>query len=237
MGTVEYERNQFQISDQKLIPRKEFLAQEDWRIELLLSEDDENLQKFKKSNLEKVKLKDVAEVFRGKSILKKDTTLGSIFVLNISNIEQGEINYSEMDSIDEEERKIKRYELFEGDVVLSCRGTTIKSAVFKTQAKIIIASANVIVIRPKGKVLGKYIKIFLESPIGLAMIKSFQRGTTIMNINHSDIMEMEIPILPMSEQQEMVKRYSEELSLYKATISEAENRWNKTKNNLYDQFI
>ncbi|MDI6915756.1 MAG: restriction endonuclease subunit S [Desulfitobacteriaceae bacterium] len=237
IGTVGYQKEQFQITDQKLIGKKEFLAQEDWRIELLLSEDDENLQKFKTSNLDKVKLKDVAEVFRGKSILKKDTTLGSISVLNISNIEQGEINYSEMDSIDEEERKIKRYELFEGDVVLSCRGTTIKSAVFKTQAKIIIASANVIVIRPKGRVLGKYIKIFLESPIGLAMIKSFQRGTTIMNINHSDIMEMEIPILPMSEQQEMVKRYGEELSQYKATISEAENRWEKTRNSLYDRFI
>jgi hypothetical protein len=51
------------------------------------------MQKFKSSHLEKMKLKEVAEEFRGKSILKKDTTLGSISVLNISNIENGDINF------------------------------------------------------------------------------------------------------------------------------------------------
>ena len=47
------------------------------------------------------------------------------------------------------------------------------NAVFSRQEKTIIASANLVVIRPKDKVLGEYIKIFLESPIGIAMIKSF----------------------------------------------------------------
>lgn len=221
--------------DRKEIETNEFLSHEDWRIELLLSDDDENIKKFKDSDLKKVKLKDVAEVFRGKSILKKDTTVGSISVLNISNIENGEINYEDMDTIHEEERKIKRYELINNDVVLSCRGTAIKSAVFTQQDKIIIASANVIVIRPKDKILGEYIKIFFESPIGMAIIKSFQRGTTIMNINYSDIMEMEIPLLSMNEQKKMIENYNEELRIYKDAISKAENRWNDIKNNIYNK--
>lgn len=198
-----------------------------------MAEDDENIQKFKNSNLEKVKLKEVAEVFRGKSILKKDTAPGSISVLNISNIEDGEIKYTDMDTIEEDERKIKRYELFRGDVVLSCRGTAIKSAVFESQDNTIIASANLIVIRPKERLLGEYIKIFLESPIGLAIIKSFQRGTTIMNINHSDIMEMEIPIISFGEQEEMIKEYHNELSIYQKAIREAETRWTNIKDKLY----
>jgi len=74
-------------------------------VEFLIFDDDENIQKFKNSNLERVKLKYVAEVFKGKSILKKDTTVGSISVVNISNIEESEINYFNMDII-EEERKI-----------------------------------------------------------------------------------------------------------------------------------
>ena len=237
IGTLELNKGVFNTSDKKTIPTRDFLSHEDWRIELLLSEDDENIQRFKSSNLDKVKLKVVAEVFRGKSILKKDTVLGSISVLNISNVENGEIVYSNMDTIEEEDRKIKRYELANGDVILSCRGTAIKSAVFKTQNKTIIASANLIVIRPKGKVLGEYIKIFFESPVGLAMIKSFQRGTTIMNINHSDIMEMEIPLVPMSEQNKMIEKYNDELSIYKKAISEAESRWVNIKNGLYNKFI
>lgn len=237
IGTMKLSKERFELESRKEISTCDFLSHEDWRIELLLADDDENIQKFKKSYLEKVKLKEVAEIFRGKSILKKDTALGSISVLNISNIENGEIDYSGLDTIEEEERKIKRYELINGDVVLACRGTAIKSAVFKQQPKTMIVSANLIVIRPKEKVLSEYIKIFLESPIGIALIKSFQRGTTIMNINHTDIMEMEIPILPMSEQQEMIDRYRNEFSLYKATISEAQTRWQDTQNSLYNKFI
>lgn len=237
IGTLNLNKDTFSAEDEKEIETKEFLSHEDWRIELLLSDDDENIKKFKASDLKKVKLKDVAEVFRGKSILKKDTTVGSISVLNISNIENGEINYEDMDTIQEEERKIKRYELINNDVVLSCRGTAIKSAVFTQQDKIIIASANVIVIRPKDKILGEYIKIFFESPIGMAIIKSFQRGTTIMNINYSDIMEMEMPLLSMDEQKKMIENYNEELRIYKDAISKAENRWNDIKNSIYEKLI
>ena len=234
-GTLELNKGILDVIDKKVLSTQKFLAHEDWRIELLLSDDDENIQRFKSSSLEKVKLKEIAEVFRGKSILKKDTSLGSISVLNISNIEDGEINYSDMDTIEEEERKIKRYELSSGDVVLSCRGTAIKSAVFESQDKTIIASANLIVVRPKEKIKGEYIKIFFESPIGLAIIKSFQRGTTIMNINHSDIMEIEIPLIPISEQQEMIDKYNGELSIYKKSISEAESRWTTIRSSLYNK--
>lgn len=235
IGTLELNKKTVEIKDKKPISIEKFLSHEDWRIELLLADDDENIQLYKSSNLQKAKLKDVAEVFRGKSILKKDISPGTISVLNISNIENGEIDYRDLDTIDEEERKVKRYELITGDVVLSCRGTAIKSAVFKTQDKTIIASANLIVIRPKEKVKGEFIKIFFESPVGLAIIKSFQRGTTIMNINYADIMEMEIPLLPISKQQEMIDMYHKELKVYQETIKKAESRWSNIKDSIYNE--
>lgn len=237
IGTFELIKKAIEIKDKKSISTKEFLSHEDWRIELLLAEDDENIQQFRSSKLQKVKLKDIADVFRGKSILKKDTSLGSISVLNISNIKNGEIDYQGMDTIDEEERKVKRYELVTGDVVLSCRGTAIKSAVFEAQDKTIIASANLIAIRPKEKVKGEFIKIFFESPVGLAIIKSFQRGTTIMNINYSDIMEMEIPLLPTKKQEEMVNQHKEELKVYKEAIMKADARWSEIKANIYSDLL
>lgn len=237
LGTLTLTKDKFDLTEQKTIPTTEFLSHRDWRIELLLADDDQHIRMFKGSNLPKVKLKEVAEVFRGKSILKKDTTPGNIAVLNISNIENGEINYQDLDTIREEEHKIMRYQLQNGDVVLSCRGTAIKSAVFADQNKIIIASANLIVIRPKEKVRGEYIKIFLESPIGLAIIKSFQRGTTIMNINHADIMEMEIPLIPRVKQQQMIRQYQGELNIYKQTIHAATSRWGQVKESIYNDLI
>ena len=235
VGTVAYENDKFKTAEQKVISMMEFLNHEDWRIEIILSSDDENIKKFKSSNLERVKLKDIAEIFRGKSILKKDVSIGKIAVLNISDIDNGEINYSNMDSIDEEERKIKRYELADGDLVLTCRGTAIKTAVFRKQDRTVIASANVIVIRPKAQVLGEYVKIFFESPIGTTLIKSFQRGTTIMNINHSDIMEIEIPIVPMTQQLELTQEHERECQIYKETVEKAEIRWQDIKNKLYEK--
>lgn len=240
VGALALNQDKFEATDVKSLTQSAFLKHQDWRIELLLSEDDENIQKFKHSPLEKIKLKEVAEVFRGKSILKKDTKVGNIGVLNISNVNQGEIDYSDMDSIDEDERKIRRYQLEDGDVVLACRGTAIKSAVFTKQQRIIIASANFIVIRPLEnetgkKVLGDYIKIFFESPTGLAIIKSFQRGTNIMNINHADIMEMEIPLLDLDTQQQLIQTYEQERQQYSITIQAAETRWNQSKTQIYSK--
>lgn len=237
IGMFELSKQVVEVKDKKSIPIKEFLAHEDWRVELLLADDDEYIQKFKSSGIQKVKLKDVAEVFRGKSILKKDTALGNISILNISNIENGQIDYLNLDTIDEEERKVKRYELLTGDVVLSCRGTAVKSAVFTEQNRIIIASANLVVVRPKERVKGEFIKIFFESPVGLAIIKSFQRGTTIMNINYADIMEMEIPLLPFAEQQEIINHYQVELEMYQEAIKMAETRWSNIKESIYNQFM
>ena len=237
IGTFGLQKESLYLKDKKEITTKEFLSHKDWRIELPLADDNENIQRFKKSDIPKVKLKNVAEVFRGKSVLKKDITLGNVAVLNISNINDGEIDYRDLDTINEEEHKIKRYELSSGDVVLSCRGTSIKSAVFENQDTRIIASANLIVIRPKEKVKGEFIKIFLESPVGQAMIQSFQRGTIIININYADIMEMEIPLLPIYEQQKMIETYRQEFKTYKEAINIAESRWENVKKDIYDNLL
>jgi hypothetical protein len=236
VGYLGYD-NGLYVDKVKVVGSKDFAAHEDWRIELILEDDDENIRKYKTSTLERVKLHEVAEVFRGKSILKKDVKPGKIMVLNISNITDTGIDYSNMDSIDEEERKIKRYELIDGDIVLSCRGSAIKTGVYRKQKSIVIASANVIVIRPNNRVLSDYLKIFLESPVGIALIKSFQRGTTIVNINHTDIAEMEIPLLSIEEQKELAEKYAREVALYQETVARAEKRYLEEKEKIYNQLV
>lgn len=121
IGNLELKNGRLSSEDKRSIPPEKLKSYPDWRVELLLSEDDDNIRRFRQSCVEKVKLKEVAEIFRGKSVLKKDTAPGNIAVLNISNIIDGEIDYTDMDTIAEEEHKVKRYQLEPGDVVLSCR--------------------------------------------------------------------------------------------------------------------
>lgn len=237
LGELTPSKNTLLLEKQKHLSTSVFRKHEDWRIEMLLSGDDENLVRFRQSKTPKVKLKEVADVFRGKSILKKDASVGEIAVLNISNIDNGDIRYEDMDTIQDEPLKVKRYELETGDVVLSSRGTALKSAVFTRQDRMTIASANVIVLRPHRELLPRYIQLFLDGPVGRVMINSFQRGMTIMNLNYTDIMEMEIPLLPLEKQQEIVQTFESEKAKYQAAVQRAETRFGSVKAKLLDEIL
>ena len=101
----------------------------------------------------------------------------------------------------------------------------------------VIASANIIVLRIKEKIAPQYLKIFLDSPIGQMLIKSFQRGTTIMNINPNDIGEMEIPLLSMESQQILAQQYLAEQERYRREKAALEERWEQERAKLYNYFV
>ena len=207
-----------------------------WNIDIINAENDEELQRYLTSKHKKVALKDYAEIFRGRSVSKKDPN-GNIGVINIADIDELGINYSQLDYIEESERKISRYLLEDGDVLISSRGTILKTAVFKEQTYPCISSSNLIVIRPSEGLLGDYLKIFFESTIGVKLLKSIQRGTTVVNINFKDLGPLEIPLLPLQEQREIVRKYESEMDEYKNTIQEAEKRWENAKKCILEKIL
>ena len=163
-------------------------------------------------------------MFRGKAVNEK-TNGGNIGVINISNLIDGGIDYTSLELLDEEERKVARYALKTGDVLVTARGTTIKIAVFEQQEITCIPSANFNVIRPNNMIRGEYLKLFLESPVGIKLLKGLQRGTTLMNINYKDMLDIEIPQLPLTEQDSLIAEYTEGLNLYRQTIAAADKAW------------
>ena len=204
----------------------------DWSIDKLLAQQDEEYLKYQSSNTKKIQLGDVAEIFRGKSVSRKDVN-GDIGVVNISNIGQFEIDYSSLDKLDEEERKVQNYVLQEGDVLIPARGTAIRTAVFEKQSYPCIASSNVIIIRPDPRKLnGTYLKIFIDSPIGNSLISSLQQGMTVMNISYKDLKVLEVPFPSLDEQERIARKYKESYTEYVKSISEAEERWNETLSEL-----
>jgi hypothetical protein len=235
IGRLESRKSKLHAVQEMTLPRDLFVAMEDWRIELLLDADQDALQSFKKAEVPKIKLREVADIFRGKSILKSDLRPGNIKVLNISNLEDGEVHLDQLETIEEEERKVKRYEIHPGDLVMTCRGTVNKLAVFPECDGMVIASANILVIRFKKCFLSQYAQIFLESPIGITLIQSFQRGTTVMNLNPSDIAEIELPLIPEEKQKEIVNHYLQEKARYRDTIREATKRWEREKQQIYSK--
>ena len=216
------------IEDDTFVMLSELEEQGDWSVERIFAQQDEEYLNYQKSSVRKDLIGNVAQIFRGKSVTKKDAN-GTIGVVNISNIGDYEIDYEGLDHIDEENRKISNYVLKEGDVLLPARGTAIRTAVFHEQKDICIASSNVIVIRPDARKLDStYLKIFLDSPIGNKLISGAQQGVTIMNISYKDLNVLEIPLPALEEQKAAAHEYLEELQRYKDTMAAAERRWTET---------
>lgn len=212
------------VKKENLLFSDEFADLNGWNIDMAFSEEDEDIKAFSTSPVKKLRLKDAATVFRGKAVNGK-TESGNVAVINISNITDIGIDYENLDQIEEEERKVSRYILEDGDVLVTARGTTVKIAVFEKQPMICIPSANINVIRPKDMLRGAYLKLFLESPVGIKMLQSLQRGTVVVNINYKDIIELEVPVLPLEAQDALVEEYNTGLKFYKETIAAAEEGW------------
>lgn len=221
-----------EITDDTFVMLSELEEQGDWSIDRIFAQQDEEYLNFQNSGIRKDMLGNIAQVFRGKSIMKKDPS-GYISVVNISNIGDYEIDYAGLDHLQEEERKVSTYLLQEGDVLLPARGTAIRTAVFHKQKYPCIASSNLIVIRPDPKLLDStYLKIFLDSPIGNKIISGAQQGVSVMNISYKDLRVLEVPLPTMEEQQAVAKEYLEELEKYKETIAAAEKRWTEVLDKL-----
>ena len=221
-----------EVGDDTFAMREELEDIGDWNIDKLLTQQDDEFMRYQASDLKKIPLGEVAEIFRGKSVAKKDST-GSIGVVNISNIGQYEIDYDGLDKLDEEERKVANYILREGDVLLPARGTAIRTAVFHKQKYPCIASSNVIVIRPDPKMLDStYLKIFIDSPIGNSLISSLQQGMTVMNISYKDLKMLDVPFPTIEDQKQVAYEYENSYQDYIQSISEAEQRWKDTLSKL-----
>lgn len=228
--------NKFISKDDTFIMLSELEALGDWNIDKIFAMQDDDWKNYQNSDIKKIKLGDVATSFRGKVITQKEN-IGNIGVIGISNINNICIDYTNIDFIDEDFRKVNNYILNDGDLLLSARGTTIKTAVFKKQSYPCIASSNLIVIRPKEtKLVATYLKLFLDSTIGVKLIKSIQQGTNLVNISYKDLINIEIPILPLEEQKVISEKYEKELSLYQNTISAANDRWQNVVKELQNKF-
>ena len=216
-----------EVADDTFVMIDELEEQGDWSIDRIFAQQDEEYLNFQKSGIRKELIGNVAQVFRGKAVNKKDPA-GNIGVVNISNIGDYDIDYESLDHLQEEERKVANYLLQEGDVLLPARGTAIRTAVFHEQTYPCIASSNVIVIRPDQKNLdGYYLKVFLDSPIGNKMISGAQQGMTVMNISYKDLNVLEVPLPSMKKQQAVVTEYQDELKKYRETVAAAEQRWSE----------
>lgn len=224
------------VKNELLLFSDEFASLRGWKVDMAFAEEDEDVKAFATSPVKKLCLRDVATVFRGKAISEKSDR-GNIAVVNISDITDTGINYENLALIEGEERKVWRYALEDGDVLVTSRGTAIKVAVFERQSMICIPSANIIVIRAKDMLRGMYLKLFLKSSVGMKLLQSLRRGSVVTNLNYRDIMGLEVPVLPIAEQDALIQKYNAGLREYKETTGSVERKWQNIKQDVQSKLF
>lgn len=221
------------LEDETFSMLSELEEQGDWNVDKLFAAQDEDWIRY--MGVKRVILGEVATVFRGKNVPRKDPT-GRFGVVNISNLREYSIDYDGLDHLNEEDRKLRTYILEDGDILVPARGTAVRTAIFKKQDYPCIASSNLVVIRPRSDLLNSvYLKIFLDSPLGGKLLESAQQGTGVINLSYKDMQSLEIPLPEIAKQEALAKEYQAELTMYLKSVSEAESRWRSVLDRLQEQ--
>ncbi len=242
LNEYELKNNNLTEINQIMVSKENVEKQGSLLIHPFLTQQDSIMKKYNSSSCEKRMLKDIVkDLFRGKSDIKYTEDSGNINVINIADVKESYIDFSKLRRIYEDERKNLRYELQDGDILLTSRGTDIRTAVFeKPDNQMYVAAAGLIVIRPMDISMSKYLQMFFVSEVGIKMLDSCKKGTAIINIVPADIKKLLIPILPTEKILKLTEKHQEVMDKMEKAKQEAEKLINAQKQNInkfYESFL
>jgi type I restriction enzyme M protein len=211
-----------EIADQEynLLPLRYFERAE---ITTTLGRVEINRKKYEQLQL--VKLKDIAEISRGYGLAKEgDGEEFTHYLVNLSDVQDGEINPEGLTRVTLDLRKARDYELNPGDILLSSRGTALKVTVVREsdlRDKPLVSSQNFLRIRVNATSDPGFVKAFLESPLGQYYLEAFQKGTTVTVLSHKDVGEIPIPLPPLQKQQQIAEQMRRADQAYQEAVRAA----------------
>lgn len=132
--------------------------------------------------------------------------------LMLSNISDGlvDVDLPYLSSMDE---KLEKFCLKNGDLIISKIGSPTKVAVAEVEdGKKIIANGNLFIVELDTKKANPYyIKAFLESPKGQALIERVQVGVVMKSISVEQIRNIQIPLVPLEKQNDLATLYQSKI--------------------------
>ncbi|WP_454055264.1 N-6 DNA methylase [Clostridium sp. Marseille-Q7071] len=160
-------------------------------------------------NLKMRRLSEVADIKRGLQIsrdrLTDDLNISSYYYIKISDLINDAIEFN--DKIDQlTEKEISLYELKPKDLIISARGSLIKTAIYEEGMPPCVFSGNILLIRLKSNYNPYFLKFYLNSKKGKELLSYIQEGATIIALNPNKLKEMLIPDINIDEQNQLAER-------------------------------
>jgi type I restriction enzyme M protein len=190
-----------------------------------------NKKKYESEAKNLVQIGEIAEVIRGVNLPSRrqmENPDGELFpVIQIRDIENGEIQFEKIEKLPIQTRDIQRVTAQPGDILVSSRGTQQKIAIVPEYDGTILVSNMFIIIRLHSdkEINPSYIKRFLESPVGQYFFEAHQSGSIATVLTPNDIKSIELPLLPIEQQNEMIKQLEDADELIRKAYEERKKKY------------
>ena len=165
-----------------------------------------------RENWPTVKLGDVCERFQYGSS-KKSNTAGDVPCLRMGNLQNGEIDWSDLKYAPEDEN-VAVYLLRDGDILFNRTNSAElvgKTSIFKGTRKAVFAGYLIRIHYKKSKLLGGYLNACLNTADFKAFCQRVKTdGVSQSNINAKLLATYEIPLPPLSIQREYIAEFEQE---------------------------
>lgn len=139
---------------------------------------------------------------------KKSKSEGPVVVIRMGNLQQGEIDWSDLAYTDDQE-DIEKYKLNPGDVLFNRTNSAVlvgKTSIYRGEFPAIFAGYLIKLDYDHECILGEYLNYSLNTTAAKEYCNSVKTdGVNQSNINAKKIGAFEIPVAPLSEQKEIVR--------------------------------
>ena len=194
-----------------------------------------DINKFESQNAT-VNFKDIAKFERGMNLPKSsEESTKTHKAITLSDVQDGELILENLTDIELNDiKRIEKYTVKKGDVLLSCRGNAIKIAVVEDIPDNIIVSNNFIKITPNYNINPYFIKEYLESPIGQYYLNLKQTGTVIKVLSATDLYDMKVPMLSIEEQNKIAQKSIDSKKEYNEGLKKLQEKLKNDTLSIYD---
>jgi type I restriction enzyme S subunit len=166
---------------------------------------------YKSAPIKTIKIGRIGKVICGpfgSSVTSKDYAECGTPLIRISNINsEGDLSSKGIIYIpDELAESLSSYKVFEGDLIVSQRGSLGLVSVVTAELSGAIISANLVAIKNLRNIEANYIQVIIGSVIGRNQMKRKMSGQVQEKITTGDIKSLEIPVIDHDKQLEIIKK-------------------------------
>ncbi|MDW7671650.1 MAG: hypothetical protein SCK57_05960 [Bacillota bacterium] len=181
------------------------------------------------------RLGNLAQIYRGRVILREDVEeQGSVSVLNVSNINDEEVQFGQMDVIRLAEPELSKYRVKVNDLVVTARGTRFKCGVIRMlPSTALILSGNLLGLRFTEPVHAEYLNIYFRTEKGKSQIEADASSNGGINLGKKTLEELMIPMMNTGELNGLVEEFKREQQVYLRQAESARERWLRSRQRLF----